>query len=184
MRTSFSLEAIAARSANYLERLVDIRGLPYFNVFWDEPSHAAHDWPDFGDVMSRQYQAAAMLRRMTGRKLSVEDAWRRLLVSFIDPADGLLYRPATAWSKREADWGDQALTLYALVTRHADGGDPEAGKAAAAMAAGLLAKARTGDLPPSGFNGFIVKSLMACVRRLDPPLDGGPALDLARLIVR
>jgi hypothetical protein len=183
-RAPFCLEAIAARSANYLERLVDIRGLPYFNVFWDDPSHAAHDWPDFGDVMSRQYQAAVMLRRMTGRKLSVEDTWRRLLLSFIEAADGLLHRPATGWSKHEADWGDQALALYALVTRHADGGDPEAGKAASAMAAGLLAKARTGDLPPSVFNGFIVKSLMACARRLDRPLDGGPALDLARLIVR
>lgn len=183
-RAPFCLEAIAARSANYLERLVDVRGLPYFNVFWEGPSHAAHDWPDFGDVLSRQYQAAVMLRRMTGRKLAVEDTWRRLLLSFIDPADGLLYRPATGWSKREADWGDQALTLYALVTRHADGGDSEAGKAAAGMTAGLLAKARAGDLPPAGFNGFIVKSLMACTRRLDRAFDGGPALDLARLIVR
>jgi len=63
-------------------------------------------------------------------------------------------------------------------------GDADAGRAAAAMGAGLLAKARGGDLPPAGFNGFIVKSLMACVRRLDASLDTGPALDLARLIVR
>ena len=65
---------------------------------------------------------------MTGRKLPIEDVWRRQLLSFIDPADGLLYRPATGWSKREADWGDQALTLYALVTAYADGGDPEPGR--------------------------------------------------------
>ena len=157
---SFDLGAIAARSANYLERLVDGRGLPYFNVFWDAPSHAAHDWPDFGDVLSRQLQAAVMLRRMTGRKLGVEETWRRLLFSFLDPADGVLHRPATAWSKSEADWGDAALTLYTLVTLHADG-DRDAGRAAAGMAAGLLAKARAGDRPPAGFNGFILKSLTA-----------------------
>ena len=33
--------------------MVDKDGLPYFNIFWTDPAEAAHDWPDFGDVMSR-----------------------------------------------------------------------------------------------------------------------------------
>ncbi len=177
---SFSLEAIAARSANYLERLVDARGLPYFNVFWAEPSVAAHDWPDYGDVMSRQLQGAIMLRRMTGRKVATEDVWRRLILSYIDPADGLLYRPATTWSKHEADWGDAALTLYAIVTAFADSGDPDIGRAATAMSESLLAKTRSGDRPSGAFNGFIIKSLMSCARLLGCEA----ALELARATVR
>ncbi len=177
--TTFSLESIAARSANYFEQLVDRQGLPYFNVFWAEPSMAAHDWPDFGDVTSRQLQGAIMMRRMTGRAASTEETWRRLILSFIDPSDGLLYRPATSWSRHEADWGDASLTLYALATAYADSGDPQMGRAARAMAEGLLHLARTGSRPASVFGGFVIKSLMTCVRLLDCE----PALELARFIV-
>ena len=46
--------------------MVDRDGLPYFNIFWTDPAEAAHDWPDFGDVMSRQWQAAVMARHLTG----------------------------------------------------------------------------------------------------------------------
>src|SRR5512135_4280 len=108
---SFSLEALAARSANYYERLVDAEGLPYFNVFWTEPAEAAHDWPDFGDVMSRQLQGAIMLRRMTGVETVSEKAWLGKTLSLIDPSDGLLHRPETSFSKPVADFGDAALTL-------------------------------------------------------------------------
>lgn len=176
---SFSLQAIAARSANYLERLVDARGVPYFNVFWTEPAEAAHDWPDWGDVTSRQLQGAIMLRRMTGRKVATEDAWRGLILSLIE-ADGLLYRPATGWSKHEADWGDAALTLYALVTAFADSADPAVGRAATAMAEGMWRRARSGDRPAGMLNGFALKSLLCCAR----VLASGPAFELARLIVR
>ncbi len=177
---SFSLEAIAARSANYLERLVDAEGLPYFNVFWAEPSEAAHDWPDYGDVMSRQYQAAVMLRRMTGGKLDVEDTWRGRILSLIDPSDGLLYRPATGWSQHVADGGDAALTLYALTTAYADSGDAVLGSAAKAMAEGLLAQARAGAEARTHVGGFQIKSLMNCAR----VLECGAALELAGLIVK
>ena len=78
---TFSFESVAAKSCNYLERLVDERGIPYFNVFWTDPAEAAHDWPDFGDVMSRQLQGAVMMRRMTGRKASTEDIWLEHLLS-------------------------------------------------------------------------------------------------------
>ena len=77
MPPSFNLESYAANSINYFERLVDADGLPYFNVFWTQPAEAAHDWPDFGDVMTRQWQGAVMLRRMAGREAATEKVWRR-----------------------------------------------------------------------------------------------------------
>jgi hypothetical protein len=175
----FAFEPLAARSAHYYEQLVDAEGLPYFNVFWAEPAQAAHDWPDFGDVMSRQLQGAVMMRRMTGRKAGTEDAWRRKILGYIDPSDALLYRPATSWSRREADWGDAALTLYALVTDYADGGDAATGRAVKAMAEGLLRKARAGDSPPAAAWGFIVKGLVTGARLL----DCGAARELAGLVV-
>ena len=55
---TFALETYARRSRNYLTRMLDESGQPYFNVFWTEPAEAAHDWPDFGHVTSRQLQAA------------------------------------------------------------------------------------------------------------------------------
>ena len=82
---SFTLEAVASASRNYLERLVDADGLPYFNASWTDPPEAAHDWPDFGDVMARQLQGAAMARQMTGAGAAIEDTWQRLLLGGIDP---------------------------------------------------------------------------------------------------
>ena len=31
---TFALETFARRSLNYLNRMVDTNGLPYFNIFW------------------------------------------------------------------------------------------------------------------------------------------------------
>jgi hypothetical protein len=178
--TPFAFETLAARSAHYYEQLVDADGLPYFNVFWAEPPEAAHDWPDFGDVMTRQLQGAVMMRRMTGRRASTEEVWRRKALSYIDAADGLLYRPATAWSRREADLGDASLTLYALVTDFADARDPAVGRAAAAMAEGLLREWKAGARPAGQWTGFIIKGLMACAR----VLGSEAALELAGSVVR
>ena len=50
---TFAVETFVGRAHNYLDNMVDQDGLPYFNIFWCEPAEAAHDWPDFGDVMSR-----------------------------------------------------------------------------------------------------------------------------------
>jgi hypothetical protein len=117
---TFALETFARRSLNYFNRMVDTNGLPYFNIFWTEPAEAAHDWPDFGDVMSRQFQAAIMARHMTGERAPSEAIWRRKLLGLIDAETGLLTRPQTAFSQKVADPGDQALTLYALVTAYED----------------------------------------------------------------
>ena len=159
---SFTLESYAAASLNYFDRLVDADGLPYFNVFWTSPAEAAHDWPDFGDVMTRQWQGAVMLRRMTGREAAVEKVWRRKILSLIDSRDGLLHRPETSYCKPGPDWGDASLTLYALVTA-AEDGDDEARKAAVRMAESMAAGLRSGDF--SG-NGFAIKGLMTAARRL------------------
>lgn len=173
---SFSFESYAKRSLNYLERLVDADGLPYFDVFWTRPAEAAHDWPDFGDVMSRQWQGAVMLRRMTGLRAATEDVWRRKSLSLIDAADGLLHRPANPYTKPGADWGDASLTLYALATAAVDSGDPELERAATRMAAAMRDGLRSGRFPG---DGFAIKSLMIAARRLGCE----PALDAAKLLV-
>jgi hypothetical protein len=173
---ALTLESYAANSLNYLERLVDADGLPYFNVFWTEPAEAAHDWPDFGDVMSRQWQGAVMLRRMAGKEAATEKVWRRTILSLIDSSDGFLHRPATSYSKPVADWGDASLTLYALVTAAVDSGDDIPRQAAHKMAEGMLAGLRSGRFPG---DGFAIKSLMVAARLLG--CEAG--LEAARLLV-
>lgn len=174
----FTFESLARYSRNYLERLVDSSGLPYFNVFWTSPAQAAHDWPDFGDVMSRQLQGAIFLRRMTGQPVSTEQTWLNKILALLNPTDGLLYRPATTFSKYEADPGDAALTLYALVTAAIDRDDPHLRSAAMRMSAGILARLSDSS-HPAWSNPFLVKSLMAAYRRLECQ----PALAAARLII-
>src|SRR5512135_1951086 len=115
---SFSPEHFARTSANYLERLVDAEGLPYFNVFWTNPVEAAHDWPDFGDVMSRQWQGAVMMRRMTGQEAATEKVWQRKTLAMIDPVDGQLHRPEMSYCTAVVE--DASLTLYALATAALD----------------------------------------------------------------
>jgi hypothetical protein len=173
---SFTLERYAANSVNYLENLVDADGLPYFNVFWTQPAEAAHDWPDFGDVMVRQWHGAVMLRRMTGREAATEKVWRRKVLSFIDPSDALLHRPATSYCKPVADWGDASLTLYALVTAAVDSGDDILRQAAQKMVEGMLKGLRSGRFPG---NPFAIKSLMVAARLLG--CEAG--LEAARILV-
>jgi hypothetical protein len=178
--TSFSLEAMASTSANYLENLVDGQGMPYFNVFATQPPSAAHDWPDHGDVLTRQFQAAVMLRLMTGRRLAVEDRWRTLLIGAIDPADGLFHRPSRPWCKTKVE--DCALHLYALTTLAVADDDAEAARLARRMAEGYLAQVQTakGNGDTSSFGGFSIKSLMVTARLLDCE----PALEAAGILAR
>jgi hypothetical protein len=173
---TFTLEYYAAHSINYLERLVDVDGLPYFNVFWTQRAEAAHDWPDFGDVMTRQWQGAVMLRRMAGREAATEKVWRRKVLSLIDPSDALLHRPATSYSKPVADWGDASLTLYALVTAAVDSGDDSLRQAAQKMAEGMLNGVRSGRFPG---DGFAIKSLLVAARLLGCEVG----LEAARILV-
>jgi hypothetical protein len=164
---TLALETFARRSLNYLNRMVDTNGLPYFNIFWTEPAEAAHDWPDFGDVMARQFQAAIMARHLTGERVPIEAIWRHKLLELIDPETGLLTRPQTSFSQRAADPGDQALTLYALVTAYDDAPEESLRQVILKLTASLLAQTEQGKGTGDGFlGGFIIKSLMASARVL------------------
>jgi len=174
LQQTIAMETYVRRSLNYLTRMVDADGLPYFNIFRTQPAEAAHDWPDFGDVMSRQWQAVIMARNMTGEEIPVERIWREKVMSYLSPADGLLYRPETGYSQRVADAGDQALTLYALATAYLDRPDDTLRRAVTRMVDGMVARADT--MPEKGFlGGFGIKSLMACARLMGYE----PALRLA-----
>ena len=41
---TFAIETYVARTYNYLDRMVDAQGMPYFDVFWTDPAEAAHDF--------------------------------------------------------------------------------------------------------------------------------------------
>ena len=183
--TGFSFEAYALKSANYLERLVDADGLPYFNVFHTDPAEAAHDWPDYGDVMPRQWQGAIMLRRMTGRTVATEDVWRRKTLALLGKEDGLLRRPCDCKigmvsEPSVVDYFDNGLTLYTLATAAADSGDRELVAAAVHMAEGMFKRLQDGSWPGRcSWPCFPLKSLMAAARLLKCEA----ALAAARLIV-
>ncbi len=173
---AFAIETYVARTYNYLDNMVDKDGLPYFNIFWTDPAEAAHDWPDFGDVTSRQLQGAIMARHLTGNTARNEKLWLEKVLSYLDPETGLLMRPKTSFSEPVADLGDQSLTLFALATVYADTKDPEL-KAAIDKMVDHLPKLYD---PNHGLRGFIIKSLMTWVR-----LTGSkPALDQAGKLVR
>ncbi len=173
---TFAIETFVGRTYNYLDNLVDRDGLPYFNIFWCDPAEAAHDWPDFGDVMSRQLQAAIMARHLTGKEAKNEKLWMRKVLSYLDPHTGLLVRPRTSFSEPVADLGDQALTLYALVTAYEETSDPALRNAIDTMVDHLPGRYD----PTQGLRGFIVKSLMTWVRRT----GSRPALQQAGMLVK
>jgi hypothetical protein len=172
---TIAMETYVRRSFNYLSRMVDADGLPYFNIFHTQPAEAAHDWPDFGDVTSRQLQAVIMARHMTGEELTVERIWREKLLSYLDPASGLLYRPATAFSQHVADAGDQALTLYALATAYLDNPQDPMRRAVTHLVDGMLESVEKAGLEQGFLGGFAIKSLMTCARLMGYK----PALQLA-----
>jgi hypothetical protein len=172
---TFAIETFVGRTYNYLDSMVDRDGLPYFNIFRTQPAEAAHDWPDFGDVTSRQLQAAILARHLTGRTARNEAPWTRKLLSYLDPETGLLKRPRTSFSEPVADLGDQALTLYALVTAYADHPDPDLKQVIDKLVAHLPALYQQGHW----LNGFGIKGLMTWVRLTGSP----PALEQAGKLV-
>ena len=180
MVPTIAMETYVRRNLNYLANMVDAQGQPYFNIFWTEPAQAVHDWPDFGDVMARQFQAAVMARHMTGLELEVEQIWLDKILSYLNPEDGLLYRPATSYSEHIADPGDQALTLYALVTRYLDDPQPTLRQVITRLVDGMAGRVETPTGPSAFLGGFGIKSLMVCARYLGYE----PALQLAGRMVR
>ncbi len=115
MAERFRLERFARRNANYLEQMVDSHGLPYFNTFWTDPAECVHDWPDYGDVNSRQLEAAVMSRYMTGVPVRSEPTMRATARQYLKlGGDGLLWRPETPYTRLGADLGDNTMTLGAF----------------------------------------------------------------------
>ncbi len=163
-----SLETYARNSSNYYQQMVDVRGQPYFNIFWTDPAAAAHDWPDFADVTARQLQAVIMLRHMTGMALPIEQIWLQNLLSLIDPASGLIKRPATHYAQGDngdSFLGDQALTLYALAMVYLDQPDEKLRSIIFKMVAGLDTYVKSTQREKDHLLfGFLIKSLMVCAR--------------------
>ena len=164
---TFAIETYVARGYNYLDNMVDAEGLPYFDVFWTDPAQAAHDWPDLGDVMARQWQTAIMARHLTGRPARHEQLWAAKIVSLLDPKTGLLVQPAKPFwhsddpqDERDMSLDLQSFTLYALATGYAESRDPALRQAAAKMIDGL-SRQRMMD------SGFLIKGLMVCAREMD-----------------
>ena len=117
-------ESRAKLAVNYLERTVDpVTGQPYFDVFDGSPVELFHDWPDFGDLSSRYWEAALMIRDMTGVPPANLNRLRELTLSYFD-SDGFSYRPLTAYSSNVAEMFDQSRTMYALCSAYM--ADPDA----------------------------------------------------------
>jgi len=140
------------------------------------PAEAALGWPDFGDVMSRQLQAAVMARRMSGREARNEKLGTTKVLSYLDPERGLLTRPKTSFSESTTNVVDQALTLYALVTVYAHTRDPILQDAIDKMVDHLPSLYRSNH----PLRGYIVKSLMTWVRQS----GSKPALEQAAMLVQ
>ncbi|HEX9971958.1 MAG TPA: hypothetical protein VGD14_07810 [bacterium] len=180
---TLSLETYARNSCNYYQQMVDGNGQPYFNIFWTDPAEAAHDWPDFVDDTSRQLQAAIMLRRMTGIALPIEKTWYQNILSLIDLNSGLIERPHTHYANgdnNDAFLGDQALCLYALATAYLDDPDKKLKQTIFKMVDGLDSCVKSTQKEKDILlSGFLIKSLMVCVRYL----NSEQALNLSTWIV-
>jgi hypothetical protein len=178
---TFTLEEYAGRSFNYFSRMVDDDHRPYFHIFWTDGAEAAHDYPDWSDVMTRQFQAAIMGKKMTGKELPIEKIWFEKILSLLDSQTGLIYHPETSFDKKEfACPGAQALTMYALLTAQLEGSYPDLRAEILKMVDHLpflLENSKPQDLC---WDGFLIKSLMVCGRQLNHQ----PAIDLAGKLVR
>jgi hypothetical protein len=183
-RQTLALETYAQRSFNYYTNMVDANGVPYFNIFWTDPAEAAHDWPDSGDVTARQLQAVIMARHATGVALPIEKVWYKKILAQLNPQTGLIHRPNTHYSQGDEGVsviGDQALTLYALVTAYLDNGDNSLRQAIQKMLEGLRLQYEDNTTVMSALtHGFIIKSLMVCGRLMPSDL----ALHLAQSLVK
>lgn len=115
---SVDFEARANLSRNFIENTVDpATGQPYFDVFHGNPVELFHDWPDFGDLTARYWEAGFMIQDIAGVAPANLERLGELLLNYMD-SDGLNYRPLTPYSSNVAEMFDQARTLYALCTAY------------------------------------------------------------------
>ena len=71
-------------------------------------------------MTSRQWQAAVMARRLTGKEARNEKLWAKNRPRYLDPKTGLTGIPKTTYPLHGVDPDDQSLILYALATAYAD----------------------------------------------------------------
>lgn len=157
---TFNIEEIALRTYNYMENMVDMNYLPYFNVFMGEPSEAAHDWPDYGDVMTRALQSLIMTRQMTGERSFIEDIWIEKATDWINPTSRLLINPPDGIQHPTAELGAACLTLYAFATLYDMNQDEETKNICERMVDGIYNKWDKNNLDELPWKGFVIKSLM------------------------
>ncbi|MFH1005920.1 MAG: hypothetical protein V1800_00270 [Candidatus Latescibacterota bacterium] len=99
-----------------------------------DPPYLEHSEWDFGDVSSRFVEAIAYVRLMSGDASGqeVEAGLREFMCAFLDPSDGLLYRPQSLFGphpstcsggKAGAYIWDQGRALYALLAWYMSEGE-------------------------------------------------------------
>ncbi|HID95987.1 MAG TPA: hypothetical protein EYP53_08035 [Candidatus Latescibacteria bacterium] len=210
---TLDLAARARAALNYFIQNPDPEAgfQPYFiaNLEADPPYLEHSEW-DFGDVSSRFVEVIAYIRIMSGdySGQEAEAGLKEFMLSFLDPSDGLLYRPqspygpyqlASSGGRAGAYIWDQGRALYALLTCYLTEGEEKVLKKVERMIDGLDKIAvRKGDTCY-----FPTEAYLGNGRWLDHPLmwvpDGQPidplvryfqltgdgkALDLARKLAR
>jgi len=157
---TFAFESYAGRAFNYLDRMVDKDGMPYFHVFWTDPAKAVHEpGVDSPDVASRMWEASIMARHMTGREGMNEKVLGKNALRFLSPETGLVV-PGTGFLGFS-----QGTSLHAVSSAYADSKDP--------ALQDLIRK--TADNLPSTFEikdqwrAVPIKSLMNCARVANCP---------------
>ena len=136
---TLDLSARARAALNYFIQNPDpeAKFQPYFvSNLEADPFYLEHSEWDFGDVSSRFVEAIIYIRQMTGDSSGqeVEAGLRELMCSFLDPSDGLLYRPRSAYGPYQlASSGgnagayiwDQSRALHALVAWYQTEGEEQ-----------------------------------------------------------
>jgi hypothetical protein len=101
---------------HHLVHGLDETGLPYFDVLLRRPyAEAAHDFPDFTDLVGRYWEAALIVQEVTGKRVETEPLLRRRALALFSEPDGLPYNPATTYSYYKPDVVGGSRVLFALV---------------------------------------------------------------------
>jgi len=114
MKSYFNFEEFLKLNINYMDTMADKDGLTYFDVFWTEPLEAAHDWPDFVDLVPRHLLSSLMVKDMLGYGSKNEELWIEYILGTIKD-NGLGYRKDTSYSEPSTSFFDQSRLCYALV---------------------------------------------------------------------
>lgn len=192
---SMSFEARADMSRHFIQNAVDpCTGQPYFDVYYGSPVQMAHDWPDFGDLTARYWEASYMIRDMTGRAPANMQQLGDSLLGWMDSEDGLNYRPETLYSINSAELFDQGRTLSALCSAYMAEGDPTIRAAMLGMVDGLIGISEASEgyrsMPGSSYShgtwnfwtmnsGYFVGPLIRPLVRAGELLGYEPAIHLA-----